>query len=125
MGLANGRELIFSLAKASFSVKIQPFMQKLLQTALGRLRIAAFIEGCSYLAFGITMPLKYMMDIHEPNFVVGLIHGVMFVLYVLLVLYVGYRRKWKLLTFFWALLASIIPFGTFVADARIFSKEEA
>ena len=97
-------------------------MQELLKTNLGRLRIAAFLEGCSYLAFGITMPLKYMMDIHEPNFIVGALHGFFFLTYVGLVLFVGWKLKWSYLNIFWALLASIIPFGTFVADKRIFSK---
>jgi len=34
------------------------------------------------------------------------------------------EKKWKLLTIFWALLASIIPFGTFVADKKIFKEEQ-
>ncbi|MCI4670267.1 MAG: DUF3817 domain-containing protein [Bacteroidia bacterium] len=100
-------------------------MKEMFQSLMGRLRIAAFLEGCSYLAFGITMPLKYGLDIHGPNYVVGLFHGILFMTYVGLVLFVGYKRKWKLSTIFWSLLASIIPFGTFIADKKIFSKEEA
>ena len=34
-------------------------VNKLLKTALGRLRIVAFIEGCSFLLLGFTMILKY------------------------------------------------------------------
>lgn len=99
-------------------------MLEMFQSLMGRLRIAAFLEGCSYLAFGITMPLKYGLDIHGPNYVVGLMHGILFITYVALVLYIGFKNKWKLITIFWSLLASIIPFGTFIADKRIFSKME-
>ena len=41
------------------------------QSPLGRLRLLAHLEGISYLLFAITMPLKYLMDIPEPNYVVG------------------------------------------------------
>jgi hypothetical protein len=36
-------------------------VNQLLKTALGRLRIVAFIEGCSYLLLGFTMILKYKL----------------------------------------------------------------
>lgn len=86
------------------------------------LRIIGFMEGCSFLLFAITMPLKYMYEMPKPNMVVGMGHGILFIAYVALVLVVAIRMKWKLGTTFWALLASLIPFGTFVADRKIFSK---
>ena len=36
-------------------------VKKLLKTALGRLRIVAFLEGCSFLLLGFTMILKYKL----------------------------------------------------------------
>ncbi len=42
-------------------------VNKLLKTALGRLRIIAFIEGCSFLLLGFTMILKYKFSMPEPN----------------------------------------------------------
>lgn len=93
---------------------------ELSKTALGRLRIIAFLEGCSFLLLGITMILKYKFDMPLPNYIVGMLHGLLFILYVFLVLQVGYIKKWKILTIFWALIASLIPFGTFYADKKIF-----
>ncbi|UXX78571.1 DUF3817 domain-containing protein [Reichenbachiella carrageenanivorans] len=95
-----------------------------LKTPLGRLRLFAILEGISYLLFGITMPLKYMLDIKEPNFYVGMIHGWLFILYVVLCFQNIYLRQWNFKTSMIALAASLIPFGTFYADAKIFKTAQ-
>jgi integral membrane protein len=92
------------------------------QTKLKTLKILAILEGISYLSFAITMPLKKMYDMPKPNYYVGMAHGILFILYVFFVLLVKKDAKWNLKTTFWALVASIIPFGTFVAEAKIFNK---
>jgi len=93
-----------------------------LNTLLGRLRLAAILEGVSYLLFAVTMPLKYFYEMPEPNYYVGISHGVLFIIYIALCLQSAFTFKWKLSTTFWALLASVIPFGTFIADSKIFKK---
>jgi integral membrane protein len=97
-------------------------INNLLKTALGRLRIIAFLEGCSFLLLGVTMILKYKYAMPGPNYVVGLAHGVLFVFYVGLVLQVSIIHKWNLLKMFWAFLASLVPFGTFYADKVLFRE---
>lgn len=98
----------------------------LLKTEIGRLRIIAFVEGTSFLLIlFVTMPLKYLMDMPEPNKVVGMLHGVLFILYILAVVQGKYSFNWDGKTTFWALLASVIPFGTFWADAKYFKKIQA
>jgi integral membrane protein len=97
-------------------------INNLLKTALGRLRIVAFLEGCSFLLLGVTMILKYKYAMQQPNYVVGLAHGVLFVFYVGLVLQVSLIHKWNLLKMFWAFLASLVPFGTFYADKVLFRE---
>ncbi|MCZ2249008.1 MAG: DUF3817 domain-containing protein [Bacteroidia bacterium] len=84
------------------------------------LRKVSFGEGCSYLLFAITMPLKYMYDIKEPNKIIGMAHGILFVAYIILVLVVAKKYNWKLSKIAWAFLASIIPFGTFYANKKLF-----
>lgn len=95
-----------------------------LHTAIGRLRLAALLEGISYLLFAVTMPLKYMMDIPGPNYVVGMAHGILFITYIFLTLQNIFIYRWSWLNSLFALAASIIPFGTFVADARIFKPQQ-
>jgi integral membrane protein len=97
-------------------------VNKLLKTALGRLRIVAFIEGCSYLLLGFTMVLKYKFSIPQPNYIVGLAHGILFVLYIILLLQVAFIHRWNSIKIFMAFLASLIPFGTFYADKVLFRQ---
>ena len=93
-------------------------------STLSTLRLLGFMEGCSFLLFALTMPVKYMMDIKWPNMVVGMLHGILFIAYVMFVFIVAKERKWDLKTQFWSYLASLLPFGTFVADAKIFKPEQ-
>lgn len=94
-----------------------------LKTLIGQLRLLAILEGISYLLIGITVPMKYFMDMGMPNKIVGMIHGVLFITYCIWVYVYYHQAKWKTSTLLLSLLASIIPFGTFIADARIFKKE--
>ena len=97
-------------------------INKLLKTAIGRLRIIAFLEGCSYLLLGLTMILKYKFSMPQPNYIVGLAHGILFVLYIVLLLQVSFIHRWSIIKMFMAFLASLIPFGTFYADKALFRK---
>ena len=100
-------------------------VNQLLKTALGRLRIVAFIEGCSFLLLGFTMILKYKFSMLQPNYVVGLAHGILFVLYIVLLLQVSFLHRWSILKMLMAFIASLIPFGTFYADKVLFRKLNA
>ncbi len=88
-----------------------------LTTALGRFRIVALLEGLSYLGlFFVTMPLKYLMEMPGPNKVVGMTHGVLTVLFVFTLVSVWAERGWSWKRALAALVASLIPFGTFVFE---------
>lgn len=100
-------------------------MLKQLNTPIGRLRIAAILEGISYLLFGLTMPLKYLLDIPGPNYVVGLAHGILFIIYIYLCIINAIIYKWNGKTTLLVLLASLIPLATFIADAKVFKKQQA
>jgi integral membrane protein len=97
-------------------------MNKSIDSILKLLSVTALIEGITYLLLGFTMILKYYYETPLPNKIVGMIHGIFFILYVGLVIYVGFQKKWSNKIILIALLASIIPFGTFYADAIIFKK---
>lgn len=96
-----------------------------LYTFLGRFRLVAILEGISYLLFGITMPLKYIFGIPEPNYIVGMAHGVLFIAYLFLALQAIFMFKWNFKTSFLVMAASLVPAGTFVADHKILKKEKA
>mgnify|MGYP006267251061 CR=1 FL=1 len=85
-----------------------------LNTLIGQLRFTAIAEGISYLLLlFVGMPLKYMLNMPLPNYIIGMAHGVLFVAYVGLVLAVAWRYKWDWLKTLIALAASLFPFATF------------
>ena len=90
--------------------------------SLKMLRLLAVLEGISYLLLvGICMPLKYLFDIPEPTYPIGLAHCVLFVAYCIFVLIVTLQLKWSFKKMMLAGIASLLPFGTFVADKRYFA----
>ncbi len=100
-------------------------MIELLKTQLGRLRVLAFIEGVSFLVLlGVGMPLKYGFGMPAPNKIIGMAHGILFVLYVLLVMMCAIEFGWNWRKTGLALLASVIPFGTFWADIKLFRESD-
>ncbi len=95
------------------------------RTPLGRFRALALAEGTSYLLlFGVTMPLKYLAAMPTPNKVVGLLHGVLSVLYVVLLIQVTLLHRWSLARALIALVASLVPFGAFVLEAWLRRQPE-
>lgn len=96
-----------------------------LSTTIGRFRLIAFIEGLSYiLLLFIAMPLKYGLNIPEAVKYTGWIHGLFFVLYQLALIQNAIPLKWNILKILGAFIASLLPFGTFVLDAKLLKPEE-
>ena len=92
-----------------------------LKTQLGRFRLLALVEGVSLLLLlFVTMPLKYAFQTPGPNKVLGMIHGLLFIIYVVLVIQMTIKYKWEIRKTLLALVASVIPFGTFWADQKLF-----
>tara|TARA_Y100000591_G_C21182241_1_gene382503 strand:+ start:156 stop:425 length:270 start_codon:yes stop_codon:yes gene_type:complete len=86
------------------------------------LRLIAWMEGCSFLLFGISMPLKYGFDIPQPNYVIGMAHGILFLLYNILILAYSRKKKWRIRQIVFLCFLSLIPFGTFYADYKYFRR---
>jgi integral membrane protein len=97
----------------------------MLATPLSRLRLVGLLEGVSYLLLlGVAMPLKYVFG--EPFAVryVGMAHGILFVLYLLAMVPVALDFRWSLKTVALGVLASILPAGPFVFDAKVLEPME-
>lgn len=99
-------------------------MSKFFTTKIGRLRLLTFLEGLSLiLLVGIAMPLKYIYNNPSLVKILGPIHGVLFILFVLNIVTVGIEYKWNFRGTVWmAIIASFIPFGTFYFDHKFLSK---
>lgn len=86
-----------------------------LQNSIDALRLVAILEGWSYIILVlVAMPLKYVFS--NPILIrpVGMIHGVLFVGYILLVLLCMWQYKWSIWKGFLVFLISLVPFGTFI-----------
>jgi len=87
-------------------------------------RKIAFAEGVSFLVLLlIAMPLKYMANIPIAVTIVGGLHGLLFVGFIILAYVVKEEYKKNFGWMAKAFLASIIPFGTFYMDKE-WKKEE-
>lgn len=85
------------------------------------LRLLAFIEGISFLVLlGIAMPLKHYYDKPEAVKIVGMAHGILFILYTINLLIIHLKLRWSYSKTLSAFIAALIPFGTFYADKKWF-----
>lgn len=88
-------------------------------STLNTFRLIAILEGLSYiLLLGIATPIKYFLN--DPQYVklLGMPHGILFMLYVAMAFVLKKEFEWDNKSFGFVLLASIIPFGTFYIDRR-------
>lgn len=82
-------------------------------------RITAILEGISYLMlFAISMPLKYLAEIPQPNQYIGYAHGFLFIAYVILAFIFWMQKKWSIKRLIILIVASLLPFGTFYIDKK-------
>ena len=82
----------------------------------------ALLEGISLLILiFFAMPMKYVID--EPVYVrvIGMIHGVLFIIYILWAILLKFKDNWEWSKFLWICVASVIPFGTFYIDRKYFT----
>ncbi|HAQ57990.1 MAG TPA: hypothetical protein DEA16_04330 [Opitutae bacterium] len=92
-------------------------------TTLSRLRSVGIFEAISFLLLlGIAMPLKYAFGQPEMVQIIGMAHGVLWILYVGLAVLGQLDYKWPLKTTVLLLIASMLPFGPIVADVKLLKK---
>ncbi len=89
-------------------------------TPLARLRLVGILEGVSFLVLlGIAMPLKYLAGLPQAVRVVGSLHGVLFLLFLVVLARAAVAYRWPLPRVLGAVVAAVLPFGPFVLDARL------
>lgn len=99
---------------------------KLKDNSLTRFRFVAIAEGISFLVLlFIAMPLKYFAEMPFAVVYAGWIHGILFIAFCILLLVVKIKYKWNFKKSATAFIASLLPFGTFILDAKILRKEIA
>lgn len=77
--------------------------------------VVAWLEGVSYLALlGVAMPLKYLGGIALATRVAGLVHGLAFLAYAVMLIDLFASRGWPQQRLWLGLLAGALPGGSFV-----------
>jgi len=86
-------------------------------------RIVALLEGVSYiLLMTIGLYFKYLLNDDTYVKLLGMPHGVLFMLYILIAFLLRKQEQWSFINFVIILFASLIPFGTFYIDRKYLLK---
>ncbi|MEA2029436.1 MAG: DUF3817 domain-containing protein [Campylobacterota bacterium] len=89
-------------------------------STLDQFRLIGLIEGISYLLLlFVAMPIKYMLG--DPSYVkvVGMTHGILFILFILLQIQASSKYSFQAKDNMIYFVASLIPFGTFFTDVKL------
>lgn len=82
-------------------------------------RIISFLEGVSYLLLlFIATPIKYTQGDSSYVKLLGMPHGILFMLYVVFAIVIQKQMKWNLKNMIIILICAIVPFGTFYVDKK-------
>jgi integral membrane protein len=93
---------------------------------LNRFLKTGLAEGLSFIILiAIAMPLKYMAGMLLPVRIVGMAHGILFILYSVFLLQAALTYKWKFMKTSAAFLLSFIPMGTFFLEMLLRKEIQA
>ncbi len=86
-------------------------------------KIVSFLEGVSYiLLLLIAVPIKYIGGNECWVKILGMPHGVLFILYIIMACIIKKKQQWSNKEFLIILIASLIPFGTFYVNNKYLKK---
>jgi integral membrane protein len=93
-------------------------------SALRRLRLVSAPEAVSFLLLIVCSVLKRTTEFNAVP-VMGMVHGVLFVLYVLFWLDAWNRTRWNVKTAALYFILSVLPTGGFFAERKLKREAEA
>ena len=99
--------------------------ESMLRTPVGRLRMIGLVEGSSFLVLlGIAMPLKHFAEMPEAVRIVGWVHGILFIGFLVALMLARDAMGWSFRWTGLVLLAALLPFGPFVIDGRLRKEDQ-
>lgn len=98
------------------------FAQKnILKKGIKLFKIISFLEAVSFIVLlCVAMPLKYIWDMPQLVQVVGMAHGVLFILYIVFAIYAWQVLHWSFKKLSIAIVCSVVPFGPFYVERNYF-----
>ena len=89
----------------------------MLKNSYSRFRVISFIEGLSYLLLVfVAMPIKYIGENPYPVKVVGMGHGVLFILFCIVLFEAMKKCRWDKGLGFQYFVYSLLPFGFIIIE---------
>lgn len=89
-------------------------------------KIVAVLEGFSYLFLFANMFITKNINLEIYKSILyplGMVHGLLFIGYIILAVLLKFKLKWSLSTFLIICIASLIPFGTFYIEKKYLRHE--
>lgn len=83
-------------------------------------------EGVSFLVLlFVAVPLQVFGHHQTPVQIFGMLHGLLFVAYVMIAAYGYLQRKWTTSHLVWILLMAVLPTGAFFAERNVKNESAA
>ncbi len=90
-------------------------------------KLISTLEAISFLLLlGVAMPLKYVAKLEigaSMVSIVGMLHGILFVIYVLGAFIMKQKLNWSISTYLIVNLCAVLPFGPFYAERKYLKNE--
>lgn len=83
-------------------------------------------EGVSFLVLLlVAMPLQIVGHHQAPVQIFGMLHGLLFIAYVLIAAYGHTQREWSTKRLVWILVMAVLPTGAFFAERSVKNESAA
>jgi len=90
-----------------------------LELSVKTFRIISALEAISFLVLLlIAMPLKYIWQMPQMVQVVGMAHGVLFIVYLIGAYFMKEKLNWSWGTLLIVMVCSVLPLGPFYAERK-------
>ncbi len=90
-----------------------------MELSLKQFKWISTLEALSFIfLLGIAMPLKYIWGQPELVRIVGMAHGILFILYIYGAFAMKQKFNWSNSTFLLVLVCSVLPFGPFYVERK-------
>jgi len=100
------------------------FCEKIAKKMLHLFRIVSYLEGISYLLLlFIGVPFKYFGSNDVLVKALGMPHGLLFISYIIIALFIRPSLNWNKTSLFIVLIASVVPFGTLYVDKKYLKNQ--
>jgi len=90
-----------------------------------RFRVSAYVTGVGLLGLCFVMILRYAFNIPEPSAIYSPIHGVLYMIYLVVTIDLAIKARWAIKRTVLVLLAGCVPFVSFFVERQVTKRVKA